>query len=42
MFHEESRFQTNRKNKRRGDTDKCHGQVGKGQREGAGGAGGEA
>lgn len=31
MFHEESRFQTKRENKRRGDTDKCHGQVGKGQ-----------
>lgn len=29
MFHEESRFQTKRENKRRGDTNKCHGQVGK-------------
>lgn len=26
MFHEESRFQTKRENKRRGDTDECHGQ----------------
>lgn len=32
MFHEESRFQTKRENKRRGDTDKCHGQIGTGQR----------
>lgn len=34
MFHEESRFQTKRENKRRRDTNKCHGQVGKGQRRG--------
>lgn len=35
MFHEESIFQTKRENKRRGDTNKCHGHVGKGQRTGA-------
>lgn len=31
MFHEESRFQTKRENRSRGDTNKCRGKVGKGE-----------